>query len=84
MQRSLDSIRSDHRPPQGCYDLLAFSFLYLNLLIKKIMDYGYLRSYRQKKINHHKLHAKILDLFRESGESVDKLRLYDEVLFILD
>lgn len=48
------------------------------------MDYGYLKSYRQKKINHNKLHAKILDLFRESSESVDKLRLYDEILFILD
>lgn len=48
------------------------------------MDYGFLKCYRQKKINYHKLHAKILDLFRDSGESVDKLRQYDEILFVLD
>lgn len=48
------------------------------------MDYNFLRSYRVKKINHQKLHSKILSHFTDAGESVDKMRLYDEILFVLD
>jgi hypothetical protein len=48
------------------------------------MEYTYLNSYRQKHINYQKLHSKILDQFRDSGESVEKMRLYDEMLFLMD
>ena len=40
------------------------------------MEYSYLHSYKTKRIDYNKLHAKILEKFKGTGESVDKLRQY--------
>ena len=48
------------------------------------MEYSYLYSYKTKKIDYDKLHRKILDKFKGTGESVEKLRQYEEMLVLLD
>ena len=48
------------------------------------MEYTYLNSYQTKRIDYNKLHHKILDKYKGSGESVDKLRTYEEMLVLLD
>ena len=48
------------------------------------MEYSYLYSYKTKKIDYNKLHRRILDKFKGSGESVEKLRQYEEMLVLLD
>jgi len=40
------------------------------------MEYSYLNSYRTRRIDYNKLHTKILDKYKGSGESVEKLRTY--------
>ena len=48
------------------------------------MEYSYLYSYKTKKIDYEKLNRKILDKFKGTGESVEKLRQYEEMLVLLD